>query len=186
MITPSLFLALLIGSVPVRAQVGVGFDLNPLIIGCVRSNGECLANSGIPIFSEFFGGGSADLSHYQSDEYLCYTYLGNWCDKLRYNGYTQCREAKKRFYKAVKQKKNDWNPPTGQRPNNYRMWTEEDYFDHLEKRGEVDFTCTPRQQHIWLKNRCGHTQRYRQTLWVWQREKFSDERWAREKTERCN
>lgn len=174
-----------------------GVDLNPALLGCIMSGGACFME--IPFVNQFFGVGAKTPMH--NDESFCENYIIGWCKgHAGYpSGYELCREAKKAFYKAGKQKLGEWNPPTGQKPNDYRNWTEEDYFKQIEQSKYIDergywitpkpapyFACTPRQEYIWLKKRCSHTQNYRRFYgWNAMNRDHTEYEWSVYKTKTC-
>lgn len=179
---------------PANAQIGL--DLNPALLGCIMSEFKCLSNTGIPIVDLFFGGGSTP---HHTDESFCFAFLENWCSgPAGYSSaYTQCRDAKKQFYKKAKIQMGEW-PSKDEFERKYptARWRpkskEETYFDEIEEQysrpkyyGEPAkapyFTCTARQKHIWLKNRCSHTERYNR----YRHDDHSPDVWSRMKVPRC-
>src|SRR3990167_2777510 len=151
-----------------------GVDLNPALLGCIMGDFDCLTNTGVGVIDNFFKAffGNADnLSYYESDEYICYCYMNNCYGFDSHSDMRECRNAKKNFYKSIKQKLGEWNPPTGTNPNSGNKnwgWTENDYFEILEEelnkhsKGNAPyFNCTRNQLYIWRKHRCGHTEAYK-------------------------
>jgi hypothetical protein len=166
------------GHMKAEAQIGVGIDFNPALLGCLMSGGACLTSTGIPIIDSFFG---ASPTPQHNDESFCFAYLSSWCEGPAgyLSAHDQCRQAKQQFYKKAKQQMGEW--PTF---HDNQINRESAHFNDLERRNRVDFTCTPRQKYLWLKNRCSHTQRYNHYLV--QQKDYTAEVWARMKTIRCD
>lgn len=122
------------------------------------SGGSCLANTGIPIIDALFGG-HHEIPVYTQREY-CYDLFHHWCGPYYGpTGFSACRKVKMALFKHNAEKKGEWKQPTGQRPDDYRMWTEEAYFETLEdqltKRGEAPyFTCNAKQREIFTEAHC--------------------------------
>src|SRR3990167_5369676 len=72
-----------------------GLDLNDALLCCIMSDGECLANTGIPILDKIFGKND-DLSHYDSCYYREWWYTkGDWWSST---GKYECRRVKMKLY----------------------------------------------------------------------------------------
>ncbi len=139
-----------------------GVDLNPALIGCILTGGNCLD---IPFLNRIFG-----KEPVETDDTICFIYFQNWCDthyNSRLSGYQECRALKQRMYKKAKQSSGQW-PSDREFEKRYPLATwrpksvEQTYFDDIEreltKEGKAPFfTCTATQQKIWLKSKCGHT-----------------------------
>ncbi len=116
---------------------GQGVDLNPALLGCIMSGGACLSHTGIPFVDQIFGGGVVPR---HTDESFCRVWLTTWCTgPAGYpSAFKKCKEAKKEFWKSARERMGESTSEKG-----------------------TDFNCTPRQEYIWLKNRCGHTQEFK-------------------------
>jgi hypothetical protein len=134
-----------------------GLDLNPAVLGCIMSGGECLSNTGIPIIDAIFGGNRA-IPQYTLDK-ECRDLRDSWCSGnggYAGSGFVACKESKKAYYKQKAKAKGEWIPSTTQIPNNYRMADDNYNFQLAEDRhGEDYFVCTGSQRQIYMKARCG-------------------------------
>ncbi len=174
----------------------ISFDLNDPLRDCVASGGACLSD--IPIINVLFGGGRDAPMH--TDESFCRAYSQNWCKgPTGYpSGFDECRMSKKKLYKHAKQKYGSW-PSKEEFERKYpsSRWKpksdEQTYFDEIEeskkydargwrKGGDPYFNCTPRQVHLWHKNRCSHTAIYQ----LGKHTDYSPAEWQNMKTQNCN
>lgn len=184
---------------------GQGVDLNQALLGCIMSGGACLSHTGIPLVDRMFGGWETPR---HTEESFCRAWLQNWCSgPAGYPGaHNQCREDKKQFWKKAKQKLGEW--PSDQEfekkyPSaSWRPKSQEDtYFDKIEddfrytngyrNSNPPYFTCTARQEYIWLKSRCSHTQVYKSGISDFRPgqgyfKSYSNDEWTKMKINTCS
>lgn len=135
-----------------------GLNLNPALLGCIMSGGDCLANSGIPILEDFFSRAGKHELYTRDDE--CRDLKG-WCSGnggYWGSGYVACRETKMAYYKQQAQKKGTW-------PKEFHYIDgdpEMKYFREVEKSMAQNppwvrdyFTCNAKQRELYMKARCG-------------------------------
>lgn len=141
--------------------IDISFDARAAIGAFIAGGSSILDNTGIPFLDQLLGNG-VKIPMY-TRELQCEDFRYNWCGHSRgggYSGFAGCREAKKAFYKQTAQKKGQWNPPTGQKPRDYRNWTEDDYFQQLESqltnyKEAPYFNCNYKQRMNYMKAMCG-------------------------------
>lgn len=127
-------------------QAYAQINLNPALLGCIMSGGDCLANTGIELIDTLFGGVEVNQDHHKSYEFKKYYFnSGLYWSQF---GETACRKAKMDFYI----KKTGWVNKPWQDYDTMRGRYLQDY--EREKGAEI-FYCTDNQREIFIKKLIG-------------------------------